>query len=359
MSTAQSSQPGAPAVRLSAAGVNARPYAPPRPADTIDLFLDANEGPAPLIDAVALAALIGPHNLRRYPDAAPLTRLLAQRLGADESRILVTAGGDDAIDRACRACLEPGRELLLPMPTFEMIARYARQTGASVVTTPWLNGPYPVDAVLRAITPRTAMIAVVSPNNPTGAVATQRDLERIAAAAPQALILADLAYAEFAADDLTDTALTLPNVLAVRTFSKAFGLAGLRVGYAIGAPPVIEAVRAVGGPFPVSSISLAAAAEALRIVEAQGNPVVQAVRAERQKLALLLSELGAQPFPSQANFVLARFPDADRVWRELARQGIAVRRFVNQPPLEQMLRITCPGDAIAFDRLCRTLRAIP
>lgn len=344
-------------VRLSTAGGIAAPYAPPAPRAPIDLYLDANEGPAARIDVAGLTTRMGPSATQRYPDAAPLERLLAERLGIAASRVLVTAGGDEAIDRACRACLEPGRELILPTPTFEMIGRYARQTGAKVVTTPWPTGPYPIETVLGSITHRTAMIAVVSPNNPTGAVATSRGLERIAAAAPQALILVDLAYAEFAEEDLTRVALGLPNAVVIRTFSKAFGLAGLRVGYAIGPEPVIRSMRSVGGPYPVSALSLLAATEALGRADDDLPKAVAMVRGEREQLHRLLVQLGARPLPSQANFILANFDDAEWVWRALAGVGIGVRRFGAGSGLDQMLRITLPGDAAAFARLNHGLRA--
>src|SRR5262249_6005414 len=239
----------------SNAGSVAAPYAPPTLRAPIDLFLDANEGPAAPINVAALI----PHMTRasqRYPHAEELERLLAKRLGIAASCVLVTAGGDEAIDRACRAFLERGRDLFLPAPTFEMIGRYARQAGATIISTPWLTGPYPADAVLSLVSPRTAMIAVVSPNNPTGNVATARDLERVSTASPDSLILVDLAYAEFADDDLTPVALGQPNAIVIRTFSKAFGLAGLRVGYAIGPERMIRVMRAVGGPYPVSGLSL-------------------------------------------------------------------------------------------------------
>ena len=127
----------------------------------------------------------------------------------------------------------------------------------------WPTGPYPTDAVLAA-SADAAVIAVVSPNNPTGAVATSADLCTLALKASDALLLVDAAYAEFADDDLTQTALRLPNAVLVRTFSKAYGIAGLRVGYAIGAAPIIAALRAAGNPYPVATTALQ---HALRLLE--------------------------------------------------------------------------------------------
>jgi histidinol-phosphate aminotransferase len=282
---------------------------------------------------------------------------LAVRFGVDAARVLVTAGGDEAIDRACRTCLEPGRELILPTPTFEMIGRYARAAGATVLETPWPGGAYPIEEVLGMVSDRTSMIAVVSPNNPTGAAVRAGDLALLAAGAPGAVLLVDLAYAEFADEDLTDAALALPNAVVVRTFSKAFGLAGLRVGYAMGPERIVRAMRSVASPYPVSALSAGAASEALRLAETYVPPAVSRIRDERDRLTLLLRELGARPRPSQANFVLAEFNDAERVWRALAALGIGVRRFVSDPDLKNSLRITCPGDGRSFERLCAGLRS--
>jgi histidinol-phosphate aminotransferase len=333
------------------------PYATQAPASPIDLWLDANEGPPSPIDLVSLSRRLASAALARYPSARDLEAALADRRGVDPARVLVTAGGDDAIDRACRAVLDPGRELILPVPTFEMIRRYASLAGAGVIDVPWPCGPYPTQRVLDAVTPRTSMIAMVSPNNPTGAVATRDDLAGVSRAAPDAVILVDAAYAEFADDDLTDAALPLPNALVVRTFSKAFGLAGLRVGYCIGPADLISAMRAAGGPYPVSTMSVLAAREALSQHEDTLRDAVARVRWQRDDLSRRLSRLGAAVVPSQANFVLARFTDASWVWGALVSQGILVRRFAAETGLTSYLRITLPGTSAAYDRLCAALDA--
>lgn len=354
---ARPSSDDASPVRLSAAARAIRPYSPSRLPGPIDLFLDANEGPASPVSAAALASMISSEALRRYPHSGALEGIIAQSLGLSTDRVLVTAGGDDAIERACRACLEPGRTLVLPTPTFEMIARSARLQGAEVRTTPWTDGPYPTDNVLRLIDERTAMIAVVSPNNPTGAVATADDLRRLADAAPDALLLVDLAYIEFAREDLTQVALSIPNAVIVRTLSKAMGLASLRVGYAAGPAPVIRAMRGVGLPYSVSGPSLALAATQFASASEHVAQTVTRVRQEREELGQLLRQLGAIPQPSEANFVLARLKSAQWLWRALGGLGISVRRFADASDLADALRITCPGDVDSFDRLRRGLTA--
>lgn len=349
-----------PCLRLSRRAADAIAYSPPEPGHHVDLFLDANEGPGNP-ESLEKLARMSPGLARRYPSSASLERELAACLRVDPASVLVTAGGDDAIDRACRASLEPGRTIIIPVPTFEMIERYAALAGADVVRVPWAaQDGYPIRAVRETIDERTGMIALVSPNNPTGAIASPDDLGALVAAAPHALLLVDLAYTEFADEDLTRVALAQPNAVVIRTFSKAFGLAGLRVGYAIGPAPLIQAMRAMGSPFPVSAPSLAAATSALREASTTLPRVVDRVRRERDELSRTLRDFGVAVSPSQANFVLAEFDDAARagwVWSALAGLGIAVRRFAPGKGLDECLRITCPGDATAFDRLRRGLHA--
>jgi len=332
-------------------------YAPPSAGGAIDLRLDANECDGECVDLSALASALGAEAARRYPSAERLERAIADWWSVDPSRVVVTAGGDDAIDRACRVCLAPGREVILPVPTFEMIPRYARGAGATIVEVDWPTGPFPVGAVLDAVNERTAMIALVSPNNPTGAVATSDQLDRLARRAPSALLLVDLAYAEFADEDLMPAALALPNAVVVRTFSKAHGLAGMRVGYAIASGTLASRLRATGSPYPTSALSLGAAERALATAQQRLPSVVARVRSARNALAALLEELGARTRPSQGNFVLADFRDAEWCWRALAALGIGVRRFSEGAGLDRSLRITCPSDPSSLDRLCRGLNA--
>jgi len=320
----------------------------------IDLYLDKNEGAMPpegLADELADA---GPGLLRRYTTAEGLESMIAARLGVDSDRVLVTAGGDDAIARALRAVMEFGREIILPAPTFEMIEKYAQLAGGTIVEVPWLEGPYPTDAVIEKVTERTAAISVVTPNNPTGLVATEQDLRRLSEAAPGALILVDLAYVEFADEDLTEIALSLPNAVAIRTLSKAWGLAGLRVGWAAGPARIISWMRASGNPYAVSSASLALA-EARLLSEEGVDNYVDTVRSEVSEATELLKGLGADPLPSQANFVFARVDDAVWLRDALAGLGIAIRIFPENPELAGCLRITMPGDEADFTRLANAL----
>ncbi|TNF33344.1 MAG: histidinol-phosphate aminotransferase family protein, partial [Deltaproteobacteria bacterium] len=232
-------------------------YKVPKHGAPIDLVLSGNEGiapPAALLNGLAAA---DPEILRRYPSAAPLEAALAERFDVDPAQVVVTAGGDDALERTFRAFLAPGREVVLSAPTFVMLNKYAVLVGATQVQIPWLGGAFPTEAVAAAVTADTGAICVVSPNNPTGAVATADDLRRLSAAAPHAVLIVDLAYGEMADEDLTAAALALPNAVVFRTFSKAWGLAGARLGYAIGPSALVGWLRAAGNPYAVSGPSVA------------------------------------------------------------------------------------------------------
>lgn len=323
------------------------------------LRLDSNEGPSPPRALLADLANADPELLRRYRDAGALEAALAARFGVTAERVMVTAGADEAIDRTCRAFLDPGRTLLVPDPTFELFERFAALAGGTVAHVPWPGGPFPSDAFVERLDARTGVVVVVSPNNPTGAVATLPDVRRVASAAPSALLLLDLAYVEYADADLTQAVLDLANVLVVRTFSKAWGLAGCRVGYAIGSAQVIAVLRAAGGPYPVASPSIVLALRQLECGEEALRAHVTRVREERTALIARLVALGVAPLASHANFVLVDCgPRAAEVRAGLAALGVLVRSFPQRPGLETSLRITLPGDPAEFQRLCAALETV-
>ena len=323
----------------------------------IDLRLDANEGLGP--DASLLEAVRDEFRAtaRSYPDAASFEAMLARREGVEPECVLATAGADDALDRLCRVMLQPGRSALLTRPTFEMLPRFIRSAGGTCREIPWMEGPFPARAMAEAATPDTSMLFVVSPNNPTGNVANIDDLRLLRAAAPRALLVLDHAYLEFADEDLTRAAMEMPGVAVTRTLSKAWGLAGMRAGYLVAEAQVVRWARQAGLPYAVSGLSLALAQRHLVEGEDRTRRHVARVRDEVREIGRLLASLGARPMASQANFVLARFTDAPLVADLLAGAGIAVRSFPDHAELADCLRIGCPGDPQAMDRLACALRA--
>ncbi len=335
-----------------------RPYSPGRTRHDIDLFLDANEAirPPPGL-AEALAVGVGP-DLCRYPSTADLERRLARRFAVDPAAVLVTAGADDALERAIRCVCAPGRRAILTRPSFEMLARYAALAGADVEEIEWWEGEWPVEKALELDDGRTALVAVVSPNNPTGAEISPNVFKRLAAALPESLIVLDHAYVEFADHDFTAEALSHNNVLVFRTLSKAWGCAGLRIGWVVGDPRVVGWLRALGQPFSVARPSLAAATWLLDAPCDQRAHYVAAVRRQRAELAALLETLGVEVLPSSGNFVLARFGNGAGVRDAFAALGIAVRAFDGRAELEDWVRLTVPGDGQAFRRFVAALQTI-
>lgn len=333
-------------------------YAPEQFAGPIDLRLDGNEGPVPTEMLMRQLSATDPQTIRRYPSTARLEAQIAQRYGVAPDQVVVTAGADDALDRCCRLTLSPDAAILLTDPTFEMLPRYAQLAGADVRSIPWFSGKFPTRELIAAIDERVQTIAIVSPNNPTGNWATEDNLRAIVAAAPRALVVLDAVYGEFCEFDLTKCALEFPNVVVVRSFSKARGLAGLRVGYAIGHVSWIRLLRGAGGPFPTSGISLHLASEQLTMGDEHVDRFVQRVQLERDLMNNELLNLGAETIPSQANFVLARFENASWVRDGLASIGIGVRQWRDRPTLASWIRITCPGNEPDFDRLLRGLHCV-
>ncbi len=333
MTAATSASQTGPVSRIDPATAYRRPASAPGM-----LRLDSNEGVLPSRALLGDLANADPELLRRYPDVSVLEATLAARLGVAAERLVVTAGADEAIDRACRAFLEPGRTILLPDPSFDMFDCSATLAGGELVRVPWWDNAFPSDAFVRRLDARTAVVAVVSPNNPTGSVATLADVRRIAAAAPGALVILDHVYVEYADEDLTAGVLDLPNVLVLRTLSKAWGL------------------RAAGGPYTVAAPSVALA---LAQLERGAEPLrahVARVREERRMLGARLAAAGLAPRPSQANFVLVECgPRARSLCAGLATRGVVVREFPDRRGLETALRITLPGNAPDFDRLSEAL----
>lgn len=325
---------------------------PDRP---IDLWLHSNEGPSPDASLLREFAETGGELVRRYPKAEDLEAQIGSRFGLSRNRVLVTAGADEALDRACRAFLLPNREVVMTSPTFEMIPRYVGLTPGVPRVVSWFEEELGSERVLAATGSSTAMVVLVTPNNPTGSKIETETLLEVAEGASTATVVVDLAYVEFDEADPTPKLLERSNVLVLRTFSKAWGLAGLRVGYALGDPELLSRLRLQGGPYSVAGPSVALASLQLSRGDSQIVPYVDRVRAERDEIFDRLQSLGARPFPSRGNFVLVRVGDAMEIRDALMRRGIFVRAFPGNPEIGDCLRITCPGSEAGQERLLRGL----
>ncbi len=334
------------------------PYTTGRP-DGIDLVLDFNERLDPP-EALAGVEGLDQWPINRYPQLGSLEPLIAERLGIPEASILVTGGADDALERTVRSVCGPGRSAIMTTPSYGMISRFIRITGTALVEVPWWRDDFPVREILEQADDRTALVCVVSPNNPTGSVASPEAFRSLLESLPRSLVLLDQAYVDFTDPDynLAPLALEYPNAVIVRTLSKAWGGAGLRVGYAFGDPRVVDWLRRIGLPFPVSVPSLAMAATMLAESDGPGSHRIAAIRKERGELSTLLTGFGAEVLPSHGSFVFARFIDAPRVWSSLHALGIAIRAYPGRTDLNGWLRITLPGNGESFARLTQALRTV-
>ncbi len=292
------------------------------------------------------------HRASHYPSAREFESKLADRFGVCAENVIVTAGADESLDRACRAFLTPGDELLTFAPTFEMIARFGALSDAAIITVPWLDGNVPISMLLNKISDQTRLIVLVSPNNPTGQIIPSKIITEIASQCakrnPDLVVLVDLVYVEFADYDPTSDLLRFSNVLLVRSFSKAWGLPGIRVGYSLGNEKLIAAMRASSGPYSVASASIEIISINFERFEMEMQGYVEIIRSQRELLQQWFSDNGVRFIPSKSNFVLLFPRNAVCFDSILQSNGIRTRAFPAQELLENARRLTMPGDMEAF-----------
>jgi histidinol-phosphate aminotransferase len=317
-------------------------YQPPL-GDRSGLRLDFNEntgGCSPKV--IERLRRLQPEQIACYPEREPVEREVASFLGLQPEQVLLTNGADEAIHLVCEAYLEPADEALIVIPTFAMYQICAAATGARVISIPADEDfRFPTTKVLAyATAPKTRLIAIANPNNPTGAVASVEDLLLIARSAPQAAVLVDEAYFEFYGESLLEYTGQVQNLFIARTFSKAYGMASLRVGVLAGAAGQVQSLRRACSPYNVNGVALACLPEALADQEYVRQYVDQ-VKRSRDQLEEEFRVLGIPFWPSQANFVLARIGSghADFV-RGMRTRGILVRDRSSDFGCEGCVRIT-------------------
>ena len=280
-----------------------------------------------------------------YPSYPALVTACARHFDVDPDQVLLTNGLDEGILMAAVAHIARARahdaETIVPLPAFDPYPNATAAVGATAVRIPPQPGYlFQAEAVLRAITPRTRMIFLNSPNNPTGQLIAIGDLKRIAEAAPAAVVLVDEAYIEFGGETFLPELRRYPNVLVGRTFSKAYGLAGMRVGVLIGQPQALEPVRAVTLPFNINAVAIAATLAALEDREFLPRYAHQ-VAESRLRLYEACDRLGLEYWKSAANFVLVRVGDTVQLFVEaLAAREVHVRDRSKDPTTPGCIRIT-------------------
>ncbi len=324
-----------------AAVKNLHAYRPPL-AGRQGLRLDFNEstiGCSPRV--LAKLRSLDAETLARYPEREPVERDVADFLGLDAAQVLLTNGADEAIHLLCSTYLEPGDEAIIVAPTFAMYAIFAQAEGARLVQV--LSGEnfaFPLEHLLTRINEHTRLIAVANPNNPTGVAVACEFLLQVARAAPQAAVLVDEAYFEFHGETILNHTLRPANLFVARTFSKAYGLAGLRIGILAGDSEQMEMVRRVASPYNVNAVALAVLPEALRDQKYVENYAAE-VQHGREVLELELRTLRLHYWPSRANFVLVRVGPAHAEFIQALRlRGILVRDRNSDPGCEGCVRLT-------------------
>ena len=341
-------------------------YHPPL-AGRVGLRLDFNEN----TDSCSPRVLrrlqrIGPEQLARYPEREPVEEITAAFLKVKRSEVLLTNGVDEAIHLLCQTYVDRGDEAIVIVPTYSMYAIYTKAAGGDVIRVRAADDfSFPLTAVMKAVTARTRLIAVANPNNPTGSVASNDELLALAHSAPQAALLVDEAYFEFYGKTILEQRREAPNVFVTRTFSKAYGMAGLRLGVLTGDEEQMGALRRISSPYNVNALALACLPEALADQSYIAEYVAEVIEG-RQRLEHALGESGIQFWPSQGNFVLIRVghskTDAAVFAEQMRSRGILVRDRSADEGCEGCVRITIGRrehvnhllQTLTLDQLART-----
>jgi histidinol-phosphate aminotransferase len=306
------------------------------------LRLDFNENTVACSSKVreALAGISTGH-LTRYPERAPVEAIVAAHLGLAPEQVALTNGVDEAIHVLFETFLEAGDELLLPVPTYTMYEVYASATDARIVAVQAADDlQFPFERLLAAITPRTKIVAIANPNSPSGSVATRSQLLQIASRAPNAVVLVDEAYFHFFGETVMDLVGVVPNLIVARTFSKAYGLAGLRLGLLAAPVELMRWMRRVLSPYSVNSLALACLPPALQDAEYL-DWYVSEVLAARTEFEAALDAANVRRWPSQANFVLVEIGAQHAEFsRRMRAAGVLVRDRSNDPGCDGRVRIT-------------------
>ena len=329
---------------------------------------DFNELVCPPSQAVLDAITAAITRIQVYPEySGLLEERAAFYAGVGKENVMVTNGSDQAIQIIGRSVLNPDKRAIVPQPTFAMLRLVAQETGAELVE-PYYDvesQSYPTEEVLESITDDTGLITVCSPNNPTGTITPLEDIERIAAAAPQAIVLVDEAYYDFSKVTAIGLAEKYPNIVVTRTFSKAFGIPALRMGYMMGREDTVAEIAKLRGPYDINQIGYEAATAALSDegIEETARYIEEV---NTQSLPMLQEYLRTARVPywdSAANFVLVQAlradgsKDAKGLVAAMDKERVRIREQRNKLPQDpEMVRISV-GDAETTKRIVAALKA--
>ena len=353
---------------------NLEPYSPISSRDKIvsglancdlpPLKLDWNESTLPpsvaVKNAIINALACNDNLLNWYPELSSkeLRRKLAAYSGRAMEEILVTNGSDDALDLICKVFLDPKDEVVVPYPTYTHFLTYIHTRGAVVkkVETP---DPFKPDiaSVLENVTPATKMIYIVNPNNPTGVLLSKQQIATLCSIASHCVVIVDEAYYEFAGETVLDLIDTYPNLIVTRTFSKAWALAGLRVGYLLTNLSLIAQLSKVLNPKSVSVLAQIAATAALDDKQYMEKYVADV---KNSKLAMLdfFRKRGITAFDSRANYIMVQHPRLPKLLEEMEHENIFVRDRSSFKMLPGFFRVTLGDHLQTEDFLSRMAKVL-
>ena len=306
------------------------------------LRLDFNENtlaPSPRV-LECLRALTA-EGLTKYPEREPVEQVVAAHFGLQADQILLTNGVDEAIHLMCGTFLDPSDEALITTPTFFMYdVNIKMMTPHLVRVQADKSLEFPFERFMAAINERTKLIFIASPNNPSGTVVSREQLLAIATAAPRAVLMVDEAYYHFHGESTIQDLADVPNLIVARTFSKAYGMANLRVGMLAGSATLLKYVRKVCSPYNVNGVALACLPAAVAD-EAYLAWYVEQVRVGRERTMTALRELGVPYFTSHANFVLMKIgPKHAELVNKMRENGVLLRDRSADPGCDGFVRIT-------------------
>lgn len=333
------------------------PYQPGKPIEEVKrelglkkvMKLASNENPfgppSGVINAICRAA----KDVNRYPDGGCfyLRQALSRKLRVSPDTLVFGNGSDELIVMALRTFVHPGEEVVVAKPTFLVYHIASMVEGAVVKVVPMKGFRYDLEAMLEAVTPKTKMVFIANPDNPTGSYVTKAELESFLSRLPRnVVVFLDEAYYEFARGGDYPETIGLPsskdrNIIVARTFSKVYSLAGLRVGYAVARKDVAEAINKVREPFNINSLGQAAAVASLRDKSGHLKKCVTLVKKEKDRFYKTFKSLGLAYVPSRANFVLINVKrDSTAVFKYLLKKGVIVRDMASWG-LKGFIRVNC------------------
>jgi histidinol-phosphate aminotransferase len=317
------------------------PYVPGKPIDEVERELGitgvsklaSNENPLGPSPKVYEALVMGSKSVHRYPDGSAfcLKKALAKYLNIEEDSLLLGNGSNELLILLAEAVLTPETEVLYAVPSFVVYPIATQLFGAIARPIPLYENKHDLKAFANALSSKTRLVFICNPNNPTGTMVSLLAIEAfLKICPPTVLVVLDEAYYEYVEEKTYFESVQLlnrySNLVILRTFSKVFGLAGLRIGYGMARPELVETIQRFRQPFSINSLALIAAEAALQD-RSHLSKVVQLNKAMREKIQNGLKQLGILAIPSQANFVYFQIQNSSTIYEKLLNQGVIVRQF--------------------------------